>query len=152
MSFCWRNWWMPWHYKAINLWLMGTVLVDFRGSPIDCNSVWVCQDSLHANTIDTMPLPSHEPWSESYCKRILIVIMRMGLRRYGQQQQYGLALYSPGVFAECRPLKCQSVVGSEQLSDTCDCYWGRRWIRRWLPSTEAFWVCTSAVSKASCLG
>ena len=45
-----------------------------RGNPVvvyhQVHSVRHYQDSLYANAVDTMPLRSEEPWSESYCKRV----------------------------------------------------------------------------------
>ena len=45
--------------------------------------VTVCQDSLCSNAADTMPLPSHESESEHYCKRTALVVMGLGLKKYG---------------------------------------------------------------------
>ena len=47
-----------------------------RGNPVfeyhefQLKSVRVCQHLFYAHAVDTMPLRSYEPWSESYCKRL----------------------------------------------------------------------------------
>ena len=83
----------------------------------------------HVNAVDTMPLTSWVSWSEHFCKRIMIIIIGLELRRYGWYQQCGLILYSPRRSMERHDLRCHSVVGSEQLSDVCGCYWNGRQIQ-----------------------
>ena len=56
--------------------------------------------------------------------------MGLELTIHGWYQQRGLILYSHREAAECHALRCHSVFESEQLSDDCVCYWGRRWIQK----------------------
>ena len=41
--------------------------------------MWVCQNSLHANREETMPLSPQMPRFKRYCKRMIIVILALEL-------------------------------------------------------------------------